>query len=65
MDDTDPMATDKLIEAIEVQIALARMMPAVFSRQTIEVIAKLVALYEADPTNRIIKLSKGIGKIYP
>jgi hypothetical protein len=65
MDDTDPMATDKLIESIEVQIALARMMPAVFSRQTIEVIAKLVALHKADPTNQIIKLSKGIGKIYP
>lgn len=46
------MATDKLIEAIEVQIAMAQMMPAGFSRQAIDAIAKLLALYKVDPSNR-------------
>lgn len=44
------MDTRKLIEAIEVQIAIAQMMPAAFSRRSIDVIAKLVALYKADPS---------------
>jgi hypothetical protein len=51
MDDTDPMATDKLIESIEVQIALSQMMPAVFSRQAIDAIARMIALYRLDPSN--------------
>lgn len=45
------MATNKLIEAIEVQITLSQMMPAEFSRQAIDVIAKLLALHKADPSN--------------
>jgi RNA-binding protein YhbY len=46
------MSTSKLIEAIEVQIAMAEMMPANFSRQAIDVIGLLLVLYRLDPSNK-------------
>jgi hypothetical protein len=46
------MTQIKLIEAIEVQITMAEMMPANFSRQAIDVIALLLVLYRLDPSNR-------------
>jgi hypothetical protein len=40
------MTIEQLLEQIEVQTSLAKMMPANFSRQAIEAIAIMVELYQ-------------------
>jgi hypothetical protein len=50
------MTTEQLTEAIEVQISLGQMMPAEFSRQCIDAIAKLLALYQSQQAIPATKL---------